>query len=913
MNPHRWVRLAFAVALLAYPRAFRRRFGEEMRRDFDRTFDTSGTPSTFGTLGTLGTLLLSGLAERGSAIRRAVLWPNDRPHLYTPSGRHHMFWDTLRSDVQHTVRLARRTPLVTALTILALALGIGANSAIFAVVDSVLMKPLPYADSERLVNVWSNATRQGRPRNTISPANFRDFQRMNQTLDGLEGYFSFVTPLEIVTDGPSEVVIAVTVTPRLFDLLGRGPLIGRTFQRDRYAFEILLSHGFWQRRFGGDPAVVGRTVQVANNAATIIGVMPRDFTFPYGSMLGPSGFTRSTSIDVWAPMAFEGPIAAANRMLTAQGQLVRGTHWLGAIGRMKPEVTVEQVQADMSLVTRQLEQSYADTNAGWGATVVPVLEQTVGAIRGPLLVLLAGVAFVLIIAAVNVANLVLARSIARQKELATRVALGAGRARMIQQALTEGLFLAFAGGVAGLLLARWGVSALVALAPADLPRVSEVVPDGRMLWMTIGVSLLTGVFVGLLPAITATRVAPHAALQENSRGTVGGAFRRRARAGLVVAEVALAVTLTVGAGLLLRSFMSLLSVDPGFRPEQMLTWQMNLPDRLTTQDERIAFYREFLERMKALPGVVSVGGTSRLPLGSTGLTSAIDVVARPRPVAEWPEVQFRRSVGDYFQTMGIPFLKGRNFNDGDRPPAPPVCIVNQALAAQFFPGQDPVGQQIRNSQTGAPWTIIGLIGDVKHGGLDEVPQPEMYVSIFQGPMLSPYMVMRTTGNAGEMIDVVRAEARQIDKDLPIYRIQTMDAVKSASVAQKRFVLVLVALFGVLALTLAAIGVYGVMSLLVSERTQEVGVRLALGAHPSQMLRMLVLQALRLALVGVGAGVVLSLMLMPLLRNQLYAIQPRDPVTLVGVPAVLLAVALLAALIPARRAMRVNPVEALRYE
>jgi predicted permease len=354
-------------------------------------------------------------------------------------------------------------------------------------------------------------------------------------------------------------------------------------------------------------------------------------------------------------------------------------------------------------------------------------------------------------------------------------------------------------------------------------------------------------------------------------------------------------------------------VNPGFRPEQMLTWQMNLPDRVTTQDQRIAFYREFLARMQALPGVVSVGGTSRLPLGSTGLTSAIDVGQRPRPVAEWPEVQFRRSVGEYFQTMGIPFLRGRNFNDGDRPPAPPVCIVNQALAAKFFPGEDPIGKQIRNSQTAPPWTIIGLIGDVKHGALDEVPQPEMYVSILQGPMVSPYMVMRTTGNAAEMIDVVRAEARQIDKDLPIYRIQTMDAVKSDSVAQRRFVLMLVGLFGVLALTLAAIGVYGVMSLLVSERTQEVGVRLALGAHPSQMLRMLVLQALRLALVGVGAGVVISLVLMPLLRNQLYAIQPRDPVTLVGVPTVLLAVALLAALIPARRAMRVNPVDALRYE
>lgn len=911
MKNSRWIDLAFSLALLAYPAAFRRRFGSEMRRDFKRRI--AGASSTQGTLGTLGTLAASGIAERGSAITRAVFWPNHRPHLYTPSGRHYMFWETLRSDLQHTLRLALKTPLITSLTIVALALGIGANSAIFAVVDAVLMKPLPYADGERLVNVWSNATKQDRPRNTISPANFRDFQQMNQTLEALEGYFSFVTPFPVTADGPSEVVIGVTVTPRLFDLLGRGPIIGRTFRRDQYAFEILLSYGYWQRRFGGDPAVIGRTIQIANNPATVIGVMPQDFTFPYGSMLGPSGFTRSTTIDMWAPMAFEGPIATINRMLTPQGQLVRGTHWLGAIGRMKPGVSPEHVQADLSTVARQLEQSYPETNAGWGATVVPVLEQTVGTIRAPLLVLLAGVAFVLMIAAVNVANLVLARSIARQKELATRVALGAGRRRLVQQALTEGLFLSLAGGVAGLLLARWGVSVLVALAPSDLPRVHEVTPDLRMLFMTIGVSVLTGIFVGLLPAISASRVAPHTALQEHSRGTVGGRFRYRARAGLVIAEVALAVTLTIGAGLLFRSFVSLLAVNPGFQPDHLLTWQMNIPQRLRTMDERIAFYREFLSRMRSLPGVVSIGGTSRLPLGSTGLTTFVDVEKRPRPIAEWTEVQFRRSVGDYFQTMGIPIVRGRTFTDVDSPTSPPVCMINQTLAARLFPGEDPVGEHVRIGQN-QPWmTIVGVVGDIKHGALDEPLAPEMYVSHLQGQLNSPYMVLRTTADASEMVDLVRAEAQAIDRDLPFYRIQPMEAVRADSVAQRRFVLVLVGIFGVLALALAAIGVYGVMSLLVSERTQEVGVRLALGAHPAQVLRMLVAQALRLALIGVGVGLGLSLLVMPLIGNQLYAVQPRDPITLTGVPAALILVAILAALIPARRAMSVNPVEALRYE
>jgi predicted permease len=426
-------------------------------------------------------------------------------------------------------------------------------------------------------------------------------------------------------------------------------------------------------------------------------------------------------------------------------------------------------------------------------------------------------------------------------------------------------------------------------------------------------TLLTGVLVGLLPALKDSRIEPQAALQENSRGMIGSSVRHRARAALVVAEVALAVTLTIGAGLLLRSFATLLAVDPGFRPENLLTWQMNLPDRLRQPEQRDAFYDEFFARMRALPGVAAIGGTSRLPLGSTGLTTSIDIDGRPLPNADWPEVQFRRSVGDYFGAMSIPVIRGRTFTADDHRTAPPVAVVNQVLAAKLFPGEDPVGKRVRMGAT-QPWvTIIGVVGDVKHGALDEELQPEMYMNDMQGSLVSPYMVVRTTNDAATMMEMIRAEALAIDRDLPVYRMQTMEAVRSASLAQRRFVLVLVGLFGVLALTLAAIGVYGVMSLLVSERTQEVGVRLALGAHPSQVLKMLVAQATRLAVVGVTVGVGLSLMVMPLLQNQLYAVQPRDPLTMAGVPAALVAVALLAALVPARRAMRVDPVKALRVE
>jgi putative ABC transport system permease protein len=901
-------RLLFHLALLAYPRSFRRRFGAEMWADLERA-RRGGSTSDVAT--TVGTLIVHGLAERWSALVRVLFWPDSQPHLYETPRRRIIMWDTFRSDVRHALRLAANAPLVTMLTVLALGLGIGATSAIATIVHGVVMSPLPYRDSDRLVMVWSDATMQGRPRNTLSPANYQDLRRMNGTLEGLEAYFSFVTPFEMVIDGPTEVAHGVTVTPGMFDLLGRAPFLGRALDVREETLEVLLSYGYWQRRFGGNPAVVGRTLQVDNNLATVVGVMPQDFTFPYGPMLGPSGFTRATSIDLWAAMHVTGPIAAANRMLTPQGEPVRSVHWLGAVGRMRPGTTVEHVQADLSTVARQLEQRYPDSNTGWGATVVPVMEQTIGTIRGPLYILLAGVFTVLLIAAANVANLVLARSIGRQKEYATRVALGAGRARLVRQTLTEGLVLASAGGVLGLLVAYAGVTVLVALAPADLPRLHDVAPGMTVVLITAGAAILTSMLVGLLPALSAARTHPQAALREHSRGAIGGAFRRRARAGLVIAEIALAVALTVAGGLLLRSFVSLLGTDPGFHSHNMLTWQMNLPDRLRSQDDRTAFYREFLDRMRSLPGVVSVGGTTRLPLGSTALSTFIEVDGSPRPEAEWPEVQFRRAIGDYFQTMGIPILAGRTFTDADGASATPVCVVNRTLASKLFPGEDPIGRRVRGSPT-QPWlTIIGVIGDIRHGALDEPPLPELYVSHLQGQVVSPFMVLRTAGDATDWIDLVRAEARAIDSTLPVYRIQTMESVRSESVAQRRFLLLLVGFFGALAMILAALGVYGTMSVLVSERTQEVGVRLALGASPAEVVRMLVLQAVRLAGVGALAGVALSLGTMPLLSSQLYGVQPRDPMMLTVVPAVLVLVAVLAAIVPARRAMRIDPTHALR--
>jgi predicted permease len=900
----------FSVALLAYPRAFRRRFGDEMRDDFLRT-----ALSTAGTVRTLGTVVLNGLKERGSSIVRWSFYPNSTPHLYEPSGRHFMFWDTLRADVRHTLRLAIKTPVFTTLTVLALALGIGATTAIFAVVNGVLLQSLPYRDDGRLVNIWSFNTKENLPRNPLSPANFLDFQKSNTTLDGLEAYFTFVTPAQLQTDAGAEITYSLFVTPNMFNMLGRSAAIGRTFAVGEENGVVVLSDGYWRRRWGADPSIVGKVLTVNGQQFQVIGVMPKDFVFPYPGMLGPSGFTRVSNIDAWVPIAFSGPMAAANRMVNAQGQIVRNVHWMGAIGRLKTGVSPERAEADMKTIASQLEQGYPATNKGWSATVVRSIDQSVGSIRPALVLLMAGIGFVLVMASVNVANLLLARSIAREKELATRAALGAARARLARQLLTESVLFAFAGGLVGMLVMWWTVQALIALAPAGIPRINEVSIDWRVLVAAGLTTMATGILVGILPALSSASVNPQASLQDAGRGTVGGALRRRMRAGLVVAEVALAVAITTGAVLLLRSFVSVTNINPGFETSQLLTWQMNLPQHLTNNNDRLAFYRDFFTRMEALPGVVSVGGTTRVPLGSTSVSTTVQIEGRAVPAAELPEVQFRRAMHNYFPAMGIPIRRGRNFDQTDSATAPPVAVINETMARKLWANQDPIGQHVRTgpNPSGAWTTIIGVVGDVRHGGLEEVPQPELYISYLQGPPVAPFIVLRTTGDPGAMAETVRAEARRIDKNLPLYDMRTMTTLRSEAVSTRRFILLIVGAFGLLALGLAAIGVYGVMSLIVSERTREVGVRLALGAEPSQLLTMIVGQASRLAAIGVLIGVIAALPLAPLLDSQLFGVQSLDPMTFVLVPLSLLIIAALAALVPARKAMRIDPLAALRID
>jgi putative ABC transport system permease protein len=529
--------------------------------------------------------------------------------------------------------------------------------------------------------------------------------------------------------------------------------------------------------------------------------------------------------------------------------------------------------------------------------------------------LLGGVGFVLLMACVNVSNLLLARSVARQRELAVRTALGAGRSRLLQQAFTESLLLSLIGAAAGLLVADRATRLFIALAPADLPRLGEIAPDWRVLMFTAVLAAATGLGVGLVPAFVASRGDVQGALKDAGRTASGGVARRRLRSALVVAQIALAVVLTVGAGLFVRSFTRLIEVDPGFRSDGLLTMQITLPTAMATPDARRAFYREMFARLEGLRDVRAAGGTTRIPLGSTNVTTRLAVEGRPTPPGEMPEVEFRRAMHDYFQTMGIPILRGRAFSAEDGPDSPPVVVVNETLARRVWPNEDPIGQRVRmGSNATGPWsTVVGIIGDVRHSSLDTPPAAELYAQYLQAPPAAPFLVVRTNGNPASLAEAVRAQLRQLDKDLVVYDMRTMVQIRSASVAQQRFVTTLVAVFGITALLLAAAGVYGVMALVVRERTAEMGIRLALGAEPSHVLTLVVRQGLRLAVLGVAIGISAAVALAPVLGGQLYGVATRDPLTLASVPILLLVVALLASAVPAWRATRVDPALVVRSE
>jgi predicted permease len=810
--------------------------------------------------------------------------------------------ETLLQDLRYGFRMLAKKPGFTAVAVLALALGIGANTAIFSVVNTVLLKPLPFKDPDRLVMVWEENAKLGFPKDTPAPANFIDWRDQNQTFEGMVAIASATFNLTGV--GEPQKIEGQRVSANFFSLLGVEPALGRAFisEEDRPEGNpvVIMSNGLWKRRFGSDPNIIGQSLTLNGQPCEVIGVLPASFQL--------SGFQFSgRDHELWVPMAFSSREAGS-----------RGSHYLSVIGRLKPGVSIQQAQADMTAIAARLEQQYPATNTSVGASVFSLREEIVSDIRPALLILLGAVGFVLLIACANVANLLLARAAARQKEIALRTALGAGRARLIRQFLTESVALAALGGAGGLLLGVLGIKLLATLVPPNLEQAKEINLDAKVLGFTLLVSLLTGVIFGLAPALQASKVNLNESLKEGGKGSPGG-VRSGVRNLLVVSEVALALVLLVGAGLLINSFARLSKVDMGFTPDHLLTMRVVLPQsKYPDQAKRTAFYDQLLQRVEALPGVQSAAVISWLPLTFEGDSNGISIEGRPEPSPDQQPIVVTRVISPgYFRTMGIALLGGRLFTEYDRQGSSRVIIINQSMAERYWPGEDPIGKRIKmgSFDTDSPWlSVAGVVKDVRQFQINAEAKPQIYLPYAQYGASRPRdLVIRTAGDPLGLAAAVRGEVWAVDKDQPVSNIQTMEQILSDSLTRERFNMLLLAIFAGVALALAAVGIYGVMSYSVTQRTHEIGVRMALGADSGHVLRLVVGQGLKLVSAGVAIGLAFAFALTRLMESLLFGVSATDPVTFVLISVTLVAVAALASYIPARRATKVDPMVALRYQ
>ncbi|HEX8148930.1 MAG TPA: ABC transporter permease [Pyrinomonadaceae bacterium] len=811
--------------------------------------------------------------------------------------------ETLWQDVKFGARTLLKNRGFTLVAVLTLALGIGANTAIFSVVEAVLLRALPYDNAERVVMLWENNRIRNRPHNVVNPGNLMDWRDQAGSFEEVAAFVD--QRYNLTGTGEPEEVAAQAATPNLFRLLGVRPALGRTLvagdEVEGGANVVVIGHGLWQRRFGGAPDVVGKTVTLNGGAATVVGVMPPDFKW----------FVKENSLsgkpaELWVPLG-----------LTEQQRTARRGRYLSAAALLKPGVSVEQARGELDTIAARLEAQYPEVDKGWGASVVPLREQLAGEVRPALLVLLGAVGFVLLIACVNVANLQMARAAGRRKEMALRAALGAGRLRLVRQLLTESLLLAAAGGALGLLLAHWCVGALVALGPQNLIGAGQAGVNPSVLLFTLGASLLTGLAFGVMPAVETSRLNLSESLKESSRGDVGVGRAGRVRGALVVAEVGLALVLLVGAGLMVRSFVRLQAVNPGFDASNLLTMRLMLPQTKYPEDGRkVEFFRRVTERLGSLPGVRSASAVSALPFADIGSATSFTVEGRPPlPPGERQGTDVRVADENYFRTMNIPVVSGRTFTGQEAVEDRKVAVVNEAMARKYFAGEDPIGKRIlvNMSSTPAPTEIIGVVGDARYDKLDGELRPMVYWTPPQLTYPSMWLVVRTNGDPASLGPSAVREIQAVDREQPVSDVRTMEGWLSESTARARFGTLLLGAFACAALALAAVGLYGVLSYSVTQRRNEIGVRMALGAQARDVLRLVVGQGMRLVLVGVVLGLAGALALTRVMSGLLYDVAATDPPTFAVNALLLVVVSLAACYIPARRATRVDPSTALRRE
>jgi len=808
-------------------------------------------------------------------------------------------------DIRYAARQLRKAPGFAAVAVVTLALGIGANTAIFSVVNGVLLRPLAFKDADRLVRLWHVPPQKsfpGIPTFSVSPANYLDWQSQNHVFEQMAvmGYYGFT-----MTGGDKpEQVDASSVSAGFFSTLGVQPMIGRVPTPDEdkpgRSNVVVLSHRFWQDHFGSNRNIVGQNITLDGTSYLVSGVMPPSFRFPDFAQM-------------WTPMAW-----------TDQDKIIRGNHNYMVVARLRPGVDVKQAQAEMNTISSRLEQQYPADDKGWGAIVIPLHADMVSDVRPALLVLLGAVGFILLIACVNVTNLSLARIFARHKEIAIRTAMGASSMRIVRQIVSESVLLALLGGALGLTYAHFGIRLIMNFLANRLPASIEVGLDLKVLAFTALISILTGVIAGILPALHLSRANVNQALKQGLGRTDTDSSGNRTRSILVVLEVSLSLVLLIGAGLMIRSFQMLHEVNPGFESHGVLTMTPAVSRKTFSQPlQQISFNDRVLERVRALPGVVSAGMIDDIPLGANGSDQPIAVEGRPVvPMAEQPEVDVRVISSGYISALQIPLLRGRDFDETDVAGRPPSTLISASLAKQFWPNENPIGKHITLTFFGTVREVVGVVGDVKSDGLDQNRPPAMlYVPLGQlsAPTaggwrsFSMTLVVRSSAKPASLVSAVSNAVHDVDRNIPVRNVLTMDELVTTSLSQQRFNLMLLSAFAVLALILAAIGIYSVLSYSVRRRVQEIGIRLALGARISDVLRMIVIEGMRPTLLGVTIGIVGALALGQVMSSLVYGVKPTDPLTFLAVAMVLAVVALSATIIPAYRAARVDPMVALRYE